>query len=346
MIKAAAPYFLQIDEEGYALFGEMRVTDEEVGQEILMNLRWDDRGVYVTNSAGQDAIVESFDAPLVAGQVEFEDNQWFIHAPYQTRFPFDLSSLTLDEWDRFHGLTEQKIPFVFSRKAQAAFFEKLDGFEDDSISFQGQTFEISSYLTDNEGIDQSSWWTQVYKDEVHPRWDLGEPSEILKNMLPRLKLPRSRILVLGCGEGHDAAFFAKEGHKVTAVDFSVEAIERARRLYGHLSEIEFIQQDIFKLGVEFEQSFDLVFEHTCYCAIQPSRRSDLVKNWSRYLADKGSLFGVFFAVEKRFGPPFGGTEWEIRERLKKNFQFLFWGRWHQSIARRQGKELFVYATKK
>jgi hypothetical protein len=46
------------------------------------------------------------------------------------------------------------------------------------------------------------------------------------------------------------------------------------------------------------------------------------------------------------GPPFGGTEWELRERLKKYFHFIFWGRSHESIQRRDGKELTVYAQKK
>jgi 2-polyprenyl-3-methyl-5-hydroxy-6-metoxy-1,4-benzoquinol methylase len=41
-------------------------------------------------------------------------------------------------------------------------------------------------------------------------------------------MPRCRVLVLGCGEGHDAAFFAQNGHIVTGVDISPEAITRAQ----------------------------------------------------------------------------------------------------------------------
>jgi hypothetical protein len=70
-----------------------------------------------------------------------------------------------------------------------------------------------------------------------------------------------------------------------------------------------------------------------------------VQKWRELLTEKGLLMGVFFATERRVGPPFGGSEWELRQRLKKHFRFLFWGRWHQSLDRRNGKELFVYAEK-
>jgi SAM-dependent methyltransferase len=40
------------------------------------------------------------------------------------------------------------------------------------------------------------------------------------------------VLELGCGTGHDAARLAAAGYDVTAVDFSEEAIRRARERYG------------------------------------------------------------------------------------------------------------------
>jgi hypothetical protein len=46
------------------------------------------------------------------------------------------------------------------------------------------------------------------------------------------------------------------------------------------------------------------------------------------------------------GPPFGSSEWEIRERLKKFFDFLYWTRWKTTPEDRLGIELIVYAQKK
>jgi SAM-dependent methyltransferase len=130
------------------------------------------------------------------------------------------------------------------------------------------------------------------------------------------------------------------------VDFSPEAVARARANYGSLENLRILQSDVFALPESFYGQFDLIFEHTCYCAVMPARRSELVALWSRLLAPGGHVLGVFFVHEKRSGPPWGGSEWEVRERLKGRFEFLFWTRWRQSEERRKARELVVYARKK
>lgn len=337
--------FLSIDEEGYALQGEVRWTDELLGHELLSNLQKSETGALISKIQGQDVLIEAFDEPLIARHVEFRDKDWWLLAPYGFEARFELSSLGLDEWDRFHGRTSAGIPFVFSRPAQNDFFNLLEAFDDESIRFQGRDWQIPSIYVPLEDIQDSRWWTRIYHEEKTPGWDLGAPAEALKDMLPRLKLPKSRVLVPGCGEGHDAALFARDGHLVTAVDFSEEALQRAKSHYGHLSNLEFRQADLFEMGSEFDGQFDVIFEHTFYCAIPPRRRQELVANWTRWLSPGGHLMGVFFAMDKPVGPPYGGSEWELRRRLQKSYRFLFWGRWRQSLPRRQGKELFIYATK-
>jgi SAM-dependent methyltransferase len=261
-------------------------------------------------------------------------------------FSFRLETLMVDEWDRFHGQTDSLVPFVFSRVAQEKFFDLMDEFDDDSITYQEKNYPVKSYWPDREDLQESNYWENVYHEEKNPGWNLGGPAEALKDMLPRLKLPKSRILVLGCGEGHDAAHFAENGHVVTAVDFSKEAILRAQSLYGHMSNLKFEECDVFQLPQDWIGAFDIIFEHTCYCAINPSLRQNLVKVWERCLHDQGFLMGVFFTMEKHQGPPYGVTEWEIRQRLKSRFHFIFWGRWKKSLPKRQGRELFLYASKK
>lgn len=337
--------FLAIDEEGYPLLGELRVQDAEVGAEILKNIRFAENNAFETSMAEDRALVEAFDEPYVAAQVFRSQNQWQIQLPYDVRFSFDLKSLSLDEWDRFHGIASNGIPFVLSRKAQAEFFNLVDEYDDDSITVDHEQIEIPSWFPEKTEVRQEKFWTNIYQTE-EPKWELNKPAPAFEDILPRIKLQRSRILVLGCGSGNDAAFFARHGHTVTAVDISAEALDRAKEKYKDLSNITWIQSDIFKLGRDHEASYDLIVEHTCYCAIDPSQRNALVMLWKRLLAEGGQLLGVFFAMERRDAPPFGGTEWELRERLKKHFQFIFWGRWHQSIDRRNGKELLVFATKR
>lgn len=337
--------YVAIDEEGFPLFGELRVQDPQVGAEILRNIKFAENGAFVTTYSGNQALVEPFDEPLIAQQISEIDLNWKILLPYDLEFAFDPKTLTLDEWDRFHGLTRAGIPFVLSRKAQAEFFTLLDDYDDDSITIDGEILDVPAWLTPKPEIQSEKFWSHIYQTE-EPRWELNEPTPALTDMLPRLKLPKSRILVLGCGSGNDAAFFAEQGHVVTAVDISPEAIARGKKKYSAVKNITWLESDLFALSSEHHHNYDLIFEHTCYCAIDPAKRNNLVSLWNKLLAPGGHLLGVFFAMEKRSGPPFGGSEWELRERLKKTFRFIFWGRWHQSIDRRQGKELLVYAQKK
>lgn len=338
-------HFVQIDEEGFGLSQEVRIQDPLVGQELLQNLKVHEGGTFVSTFGTVPVIVEAFDEPYVASQVHLKNHTWEISLPYGVHYAFKLESLSLDEWDRFHGYTANKVPFVMSRKAQASFFNLLEEFGDDFIQFEGKTYDIPNYWPSNTSVEKEKHWTQIYEQEENPGWNLGEPAEALKDMLPRLKIVRSRILVLGCGEGHDAALFAQAGHLVTAVDISPVALERAKKLYGDLPNLTFVEADLFKLPKDFDQSFDVVFEHTCYCAINPAKRKDLVKTWNRVLAPGGHLMGVFFVFERRQATPYGGTEWELRQRLKSSYQPIFWGRWQKSLPRRQGRELFVYAKK-
>lgn len=338
-------HFVQIDEVGRVIYQEKSIRDPQILEQFFENLKLHQGGTLLSKLNDVPVIVEAFDEPIVAHDIELTNNIWTIKTIDLFEFHFHLQSLSLDDWDRFHGYTDTQLPFVLDKKAQQKFFNLLDEYDDESITFKGQKYSTPLYWDDLTSVEDSEYWTQIYHQEGNPGWNIGHAAPALIDMLPRLKLAKSKIIVIGCGEGHDAAYFAQHGHLVTAVDFSEEAILRAKKNYGHLENIEFVQADAFSLPQSWDQQFDIVFEHTCYCAINPTLRQELIKVWSRLLHQQGFLMGIFFAMEKRKGPPFGGSEWELRERLRKKFQFIFWGRWQKSIDQRQGKELFVYAKK-
>lgn len=351
---ASAPQrYVQIDEDGYFKLGDRRVTEPEIGAPWLASITIDHRcrammKVPAENGSGEvDAVVEAFDEPFIVLSVEppgANANAWTARMPYDHRETFSLESLNVDAWDRFHGRTERGVPFVFSRAAQSAFFEMVDEFDDDGVTFRGQHFAIPPWLAETPEVDASAKWTGLYQAQ-DTGWDLGEVSPVFAAIVPRLKLQKSRVLVLGAGTGNDAAFFAEMGHVVTAVDFSEEAVARGRAKYGHLSNLRFLQADAFALPREMDGGFDLILEHTCYCAINPSRRGELVRAWRRCLSPGGHLLGVFFTIDKRQGPPFGSSEWELRARLGKGFRMLFWMRSRHSLEKRAGQEMVVYAQK-
>jgi SAM-dependent methyltransferase len=339
---------LQINTDGLIQFNnEITVQDSNIAEEVFSNLRYHDNGSFITTLQSEDYLIEAFDEPYVAHQIHYDKilNQWIIQLPLGHKEFIDPHSITLDEWDRFHGYTLKKLPFVLSREAQEIFFNLLKDYTDDTITLPtGETLEVQDYWNDFQDVEQESFWSSIYVNE-QPRWDLGQPTPALKDMIAKIKLPPSRIAVLGGGKGHDAAYLANLGHFVTLVDISPEAIKEAKNLYGNISNLHFLESDIFDLPKKLFGQFDVLVEHTCYCAINPTLRSDLVKVWRNLLLEGGHLLGVFFAMEKKNGPPFGGTEWELKSRLKKGFRVLYWHRNQNSIDRREGKEFIIYAQK-
>ncbi len=339
--------FVQIDDEGFPHFNGVRVTDPNIGREILSQVKLNDKSIFMTTVAGRETIVEAFDQPFVATSVEVSaSGEWSISLPYFLQLKFKIDELYVDEWDRFLGYDLEGRPFVFSRPAQAQFFNLLDDSDEDWFEFAGKRYQLKAWLTPNPNSLESQFWTDIYNAEGKPGWEMDAPTPVLVEALKQLKLPRCRILVLGCGSGNDAAFLAEKGHLVTAVDFSSEAISRAKEKYGSVANLNFLQADAFKLPEHFRKNFDLVFEHTCFCAIPPEKREDLLKVWRNCLEDKGHLLAILFVMEKKAAPPYGGTEWEYRQRLQKKFHFLYWTRAKNSMPMRLGRELVIYAQKK
>jgi SAM-dependent methyltransferase len=67
-------------------------------------------------------------------------------------------------------------------------------------------------------------------------------------------LAPGRALDLACGEGRNAAWLAERGWRVTAVDFSAEALRRARRLGA---DVDWRQADVREVRIA-EGAYDLV----------------------------------------------------------------------------------------
>lgn len=335
---------LKIDREGFVLLENELLKDNEQATLFLKNLHYNELGNLQTRWGDELVPVEVFDQPILAIRFkESSSTHWTLEGRHGFEATFALESITVDDWDRFHGRTLEGIPFVMNRSAQEQFFDLLDSFDDDGFCYQGQQFKTDFWLNPmSQKVDQA-FWTPHYEQKNWP-WDLGAPHPALESILAQLKLNKLRILVLGCGRGHDAAFLASRGHIVTALDFEVRAIAEAKTLYPH-SKVHWLQKDLFQISSDWHQSFDLIFEHTCYCAIDPLRRTELVKLWSKLLVPKGHLLGLFFAMDKPHGPPFGGSEWEVYHRLKPYFEPRYWTRWEHSTGRRKDKELIVFAEK-
>ena len=343
-----SPRFLSINEHGEIFIGssDKPIKDPEQKNLVLNNLELDSSYHLRAKIEDQTFHVEAFDFPLIAQDLSFKDGKLIGQTAENIFFEVPKNKLFVDFIDRFCGFTTNKIPFVLSKGAQEKLFEAVDDYDDDSITFGDTTIQTPNFFLTESTIEKMKEWNEIYTQESTPPWSLQQPSLIILDMIPRLKLPKSRILILGCGEGFDAIPFAEAGHVVTLVDFSPEAIAKAKQNLAQYPNVSFEVMDVFDVPHSWNHSFDLIVEHTLFCAINPDLRNKLITVWKRLLHEEGQILSIFYVMYKQFGPPYGATEFEIRHRLNPHFQFLFWTRAKNSVPRRLGQELFVLAKKR
>ncbi len=117
-------------------------------------------------------------------------------------------------------------------------------------------------------------WEEAYQRRETP-WEKGKPHPGLVDFLSENGPMQGEIFVPGCGSGQDVrALSAPENHPV-GVDLAPFAITKAKSRPAIANE-EFLLADLFDLPPMFDRHFDWVFEHTCFCAIDPSLRQDYI----------------------------------------------------------------------
>jgi SAM-dependent methyltransferase len=150
------------------------------------------------------------------------------------------------------------------------------------------------------------------------------------------------IAVPGCGFGHDAAELARRGFRVTAFDFARPAIEGAKARYG--ATVDWRLEDWF---TNTEGPFDLIFDHTCFVAMEPGRREDYLKVCANRLKPSGLWLAILFdETNGRPGPPFQTSMEEARRLATTRFEVLHLLRAERSHPRRVGREYLVIGRKK
>jgi len=153
-------------------------------------------------------------------------------------------------------------------------------------------------------------WNAAYENQETP-WDKGLPTPVLGEVLQKHPgLLEGRVLVPGCGLGHDAREIAKSATSVVGADIAPLALEKAAALDPE-GLVDFQLIDMLAPAAEWHGSFDAVWEHTCLCALEPVLRLAYAQSVSALLKPRGVLVGVFFINPEmdpgESGPPFGIT---------------------------------------
>lgn len=162
-------------------------------------------------------------------------------------------------------------------------------------------------------------WEVRYQTGDMP-WEKGEPSPGLVDFLAaHPELPRGTVLVPGCGTGHDVRAWAAAGFTVTGYDIAPSAVKLATQKTADAGlQAEFLLGDF--LNDQPTRVFDWVWEHTCFCAINPSQREDYVRAVMNWLKPHGDYLAVNYLIPDTDGPPFGVTRDEIIQRFSPHFE--------------------------
>ncbi len=158
-------------------------------------------------------------------------------------------------------------------------------------------------------------------------WDLGGPHPELVRRIAAGELapPRGggRAFVPGCGRGHDALRLARAGWTVLAVDLvgdlEAELAPRLARDGGR-----FLVADALGLDPgDFGGPFELVLEHTFFCALELDQRPAWGELMRRAVAPGGRLAALVFPVDKpreEGGPPHRSPTGDLAAALGREFR--------------------------
>jgi hypothetical protein len=153
----------------------------------------------------------------------------------------------------------------------------------------------------NEEHTPSQSWEQRYRDGRTP-WDRGEPSPALLGWLQAGNIPSGRILVPGCGRGHEVIELSAAGFLVTGVDFAPSALEDLRRrLDERRLQAELVCADFITWRTS--APFDAAYEQTSLCSLPAQRWRDYVGSLEANLRSGGVLLALFMQTGHPGGPP-------------------------------------------
>ncbi|RVW70205.1 putative thiol methyltransferase 2 [Vitis vinifera] len=154
-----------------------------------------------------------------------------------------------------------------------------------------------------ESWELLSGWEKSWQ-QGHTPWDLGKPTPIIQHLHQTGTLPSGRTLVPGCGCGYDVVTIACPERFVVGLDISDSAIKKAKELSSSLwnaNHFTFLKEDFFTWNPT--ELFDLIFDYTFFCAIEPDMRSVWAKRMRHLLKPDGELLTLMFPISDHAGGP-------------------------------------------
>jgi 2-polyprenyl-3-methyl-5-hydroxy-6-metoxy-1,4-benzoquinol methylase len=174
-------------------------------------------------------------------------------------------------------------------------------------------------------------WIEAWEDADTP-WDAGASPPVLEQLVDDAVLPEGRALVPGCGSGYDVLTLAESNRHVTGADLAPKAAERFERLRDEAGvpadRVDVRVGDFFEL--DFDEPFDLIWDYTFLCALEPEWREDWADRCAELLSPGGQLVHLIFPVDDidrpvspdEEGPPYRLTPDFVSSLLEPRFERL------------------------
>jgi 2-polyprenyl-3-methyl-5-hydroxy-6-metoxy-1,4-benzoquinol methylase len=152
--------------------------------------------------------------------------------------------------------------------------------------------DILQMLDDLIEKRDEGWWDKFYSNKEKPiPFFINAPDENLVSYMDNSFARRGKVLDIGCGNGRNSIYLAKQGFEVQGIDFSRNSIEWAyQNAIDAFVEVNFINQSIFNFSPP-PGSYDYIYDGGCLHHIKPHRRKQYLDKIHSLLKEEG-YFGL------------------------------------------------------
>jgi SAM-dependent methyltransferase len=161
------------------------------------------------------------------------------------------------------------------------------------------------------GSSEAAYWQQRYAVGDTP-WDKGVAHPALEVWLQKNPpAAGAKVLVPGCGSGHEVRAWEAAGARAVGLDIAPGAVDLASSFGG--SGV-YHTGSIFAPPAGWQETFDWIFEHTCFCAFEPKDRPLYARSIDKLLRPGGCFLAIFYMrPDHDESPPYGSEEAELLE---------------------------------
>ncbi len=185
-------------------------------------------------------------------------------------------------------------------------------------------------------------WQEAWEENRTP-WDAGASAPALQKLVDSGELPGGRALVPGAGSGYDVLTLASAERKAVGLDLAPGAQRRFEALRDAEgvpeSQAEMVVANFFEW--QPDEPFDVIWDYTFLCAIEPEMRTRWVERVDELLAPDGELVTLIFPVVDKDpddGPPYALSPQLVRGLVAPRFEPIYLEPVEHSHPGREGKE--------